>query len=61
MSDKNKGKLKGKSLRIIGICTLSKLSTKPGEIRVILRDSTKLIREHQDETRGEDNSRDSDK
>ena len=40
---------------------LSKLYTKPGEIRAILRDKTKLIRECQDENRGEDNSRDRNK
>jgi len=48
-------------LKITGTYTLSKLSTKPNEIRIILRDKTKLIRECQDENRGEEDSRDRDK
>lgn len=48
-------------LIITGTCTLSKLSTKPGEIRMILRDKLKLIREHQDENREGVDSRDRDK
>ena len=48
-------------MKITGTYTLSKLSTKPSEIRMILKDKSKLIRECQDENREEDDSRDRDK
>lgn len=48
-------------MKITGICPLSESFAKPGEIRVILRDKSKLLRERQEESRGEGDSRDRDK